>query len=52
MCVKLFYYVAWYVMLCYQYVYFQHIIDPHNAEQSMDVTLNNPLSQDDDVSTL
>ena len=28
----------------------QHITDPHNMEQSMDVALNNPLSQEDDVS--
>ena len=28
----------------------QHIIDPHKMEQTMDVTLNNPLSQEEDVS--
>ena len=27
----------------------QHITDPHNEEQSMDVTFNNPLSQDEEV---
>ena len=33
-----------------QHVLFQHIIDPHNMEESMDVTVNNPLSQDQEVS--
>ena len=28
----------------------QHITDPHNDEQTMDVALNNPLSQEEDVS--
>ena len=30
----------------------QHIIDPHAVEVSLDVTLNNPLSLAEDVSTL
>ena len=38
------------MIITFLHVSFQYIIDPHNTQLSMDVALNNPLSQEEDVS--